>query len=121
MVSQETCYGVAFRSLATTDEQLFQNTVQFYHNLGFSTIKDFNKFHNGDNSILSTGTSKDSIKETWLEAFKLSEIDAQGFRVPQQEASFKQEPKSRCSFEGAFNHVSTTITNGTTINHLFHH
>ncbi|CCC70533.1 hypothetical protein NCAS_0F00490 [Naumovozyma castellii] len=91
MVSQETCYGVAFRSLATTDEQLFQNTVQFYHNLGFSTIKDFNKFHNGDNSILSTGTSKDSIKETWLEAFKLSEIDAQGFRVPQQEALNKNQ------------------------------
>ncbi|CCD24576.1 6-phosphofructokinase subunit alpha NDAI_0D02620 [Naumovozyma dairenensis CBS 421] len=91
MASQGTCYGVAFRSVVTTDDTLFQETIQFYHKLGFSTIKDFNKFKNSDNHLLSVGTSQDSIKEVWLEAFKLSEIDGQGFRVPQQEAANKNQ------------------------------
>ena len=91
LFASDPCYGVAFTSLVTTDENSFQQTVRFYHQLGFRTVKDFNKFKNGENSILSIGTSDDSIREIWLEAFKLSQIDSQGFRVPQQEASNKEQ------------------------------
>ncbi|CCF56730.1 hypothetical protein KAFR_0B04340 [Kazachstania africana CBS 2517] len=91
MSSQEPCYGVAFRSLATTDASVFKKTIQFYHLLGFSTIKEFDKFKHGQNPLLTSGTSEDSLKEVWLEAFKLSEIDDLGFRVPQQEASNKEQ------------------------------
>lgn len=91
MSGKEPCYGVAFRSLVTSDEDLFKKTVQFYHSLGFATIKDFNKFKHGENSLLASGTSEDSLREVWLESFKLSEIDAAGFRVPQQEASNKEQ------------------------------
>lgn len=88
---QEACYGVAFASVATNDENKFQECIQFYHSLGFSTVKDFNKFKHGENLILSSGTSQDSLKEAWLEAFKLSEIDESGFRIPQQEAKNKHQ------------------------------
>ena len=91
LFASDPCYGVAFTSLVTTDENSFQQTVRFYHQLGFRTVKDFNKFKNGENSILSIGTSDDSIREIWLESFKLSQIDSQGFRVPQQEASNKEQ------------------------------
>lgn len=91
MSGKEPCYGVAFRSLVTSDEDLFKKTIQFYHSLGFATIKDFNKFKHGENSLLASGTSEDSLREVWLESFKLSEIDAAGFRVPQQEASNKEQ------------------------------
>lgn len=88
---QEACYGVAFTSITTADEALFRETINFYHSLGFSTVKDFNKFKHGENLILASGTSQDSLKEVWLEAFKLSEIDESGFRVPQQEATNKHQ------------------------------
>lgn len=88
---QEACYGVAFASVVTADEKKFKECIQFYHSLGFSTVKDFNKFKHGENLILSSGTSQESLKEAWLEAFKLSEIDESGFRVPQQEAKNKQQ------------------------------
>ncbi|CCK72426.1 6-phosphofructokinase subunit alpha KNAG_0K00580 [Huiozyma naganishii CBS 8797] len=91
MLFQDSCCGVAFRSLVTTDEKLFQQTIQFYHSLGFSTIKDYNKFKHGENSLLTAGTSEDSLMEVWLESFKLSELDESGFRVPQQEASNKEQ------------------------------
>lgn len=84
--STDPYYGVAFTSLVTIDETLFKQTIKFYHSLGFATIKDFDKFTTGEDSVLSIGTSHDSIRETWLESFKLSEIDELGFRVPQQEA-----------------------------------
>ncbi|QLG73020.1 hypothetical protein HG535_0E01040 [Zygotorulaspora mrakii] len=91
MVASESCYGVAFASVVTAKESLFRDAIHFYHSLGFSTVKDFDKFKHGQNLILSSGTSQESIKEVWLEAFKLSEIDASGFRVPQQEADNKQQ------------------------------
>lgn len=91
MSSPNIVYGVAFRSLATSDESLFHSAVKFYHALGFSTVKDFDKFKHGQNPILASGTSEGSLKESWLEAFKLSEVDAAGFRIPQQEASNKQQ------------------------------
>ncbi|CAI4063322.1 hypothetical protein N7582_002383 [Saccharomyces uvarum] len=91
MQSQDSCYGVAFRSIITNDEALFKKTIHFYHTLGFATVKDFNKFKHGENSLLSSGTSQDSLREVWLESFKLSEVDASGFRIPQQEASNKAQ------------------------------
>ncbi|CAI2014365.1 hypothetical protein SEUBUCD646_0G04850 [Saccharomyces eubayanus] len=91
MQSQDSCYGVAFRSIITNDEALFKKTIHFYHTLGFATVKDFNKFKHGENSLLSSGTSQDSLREVWLESFKLSEVDASGFRIPQQEASNKSQ------------------------------
>ncbi|CAG59242.1 PFK1 [Nakaseomyces glabratus] len=91
MLHQDNCYGVAFRAIATADEELFKQTVRFYHSLGFSTIKDFNKFKHGENVVLASGTSDDSLREVWLESFKLSETDSLGFRVPQQEASNKAQ------------------------------
>ncbi|EDO19214.1 hypothetical protein Kpol_1050p72 [Vanderwaltozyma polyspora DSM 70294] len=91
MQSPNICYGVAFRSLATADNDLFHQTVKFYHSLGFSTIKDFDKFRHGQNSLLASGTSDGSMKEVWLEAFKLSEVDESGFRIPQQEASNRHQ------------------------------
>ncbi|CCE61595.1 hypothetical protein TPHA_0A05200 [Tetrapisispora phaffii CBS 4417] len=91
MSSLNNCYGVAFRSIATADETLFHSTIKFYHSLGFSTIKEFDKFKHGQNALLSSGTSEGSIKENWLEAFKLSEVDQAGFRIPQQEASNKKQ------------------------------
>ena len=72
MLHQDNCYGVAFRAIATADEELFKQTVRFYHSLGFSTIKDFNKFKHGENVVLASGTSDDSLREVWLESFKLS-------------------------------------------------
>lgn len=91
MQSQDLCYGVAFRSIITNDEALFKKTIHFYHTLGFATVKDFNKFKHGENSLLSSGTSQDSLREVWLESFKLSEVDASGFRIPQQEATNKAQ------------------------------
>ncbi|CAI5210011.1 ANL_HP_G0168100.mRNA.1.CDS.1 [Saccharomyces cerevisiae] len=91
MQSQDSCYGVAFRSIITNDEALFKKTIHFYHTLGFATVKDFNKFKHGENSLLSSGTSQDSLREVWLESFKLSEVDASGFRIPQQEATNKAQ------------------------------
>lgn len=91
MQSQDSCYGVAFRSIITNDEALFKKTIHFYHTLGFATVKDFNKFKHGENSLLSSGTSQDSLREVWLESFKLSEVDASGFRIPQQEATNKTQ------------------------------
>ncbi|CCH59403.1 hypothetical protein TBLA_0B05760 [Henningerozyma blattae CBS 6284] len=92
MISEDNnCYGVAFRSIATVDQTLFQKTIKFYHSLGFQTIKHYDTFKNGQNSLLSNGTSVDSLNEVWLEAFKLSEIDNTGFRVPQQEATNKNQ------------------------------
>lgn len=91
MSSSDSYYGVAFTSLVTTDESLFKQTLKFYHALGFATVKDFDKFTNGENSLLAVGTSRDSLREVWLESFKLSEIDELGFRVPQQEARNKQQ------------------------------
>lgn len=88
---QEACYGVAFASVTTNDENKFRDCIQFYHSLGFATVKDFNKFKHGENLILSSGTSQDSLKEAWLEAFKLSEMDESGFRIPQQEAKNKHQ------------------------------
>lgn len=90
-MSQENIYGVAFRSLATSDETLYKATIKFYHSLGFSTVKTYDKFKNNNNLLLSSGTAQDSLKETWVESFKLSELDAEGFRVPQQEASNKTQ------------------------------
>ncbi|KAH3899121.1 probable 6-phosphofructokinase subunit alpha [Saccharomycodes ludwigii] len=84
--SEDLVYGLAFRSVATHDPHLYHETIKFYHKLGFSTIKVYDKFKNGQNLLLSNGTSKDSLKETWLESFKLSELDKDGFRIPQQEA-----------------------------------
>ncbi|AMD20318.1 HDL426Wp [Eremothecium sinecaudum] len=86
-MSVETVYGYGFRSLRTTDESLYASTVKFYRGLGFTVVKIYDKFKNPEDSILSLGTSHSSRKETWLESFKLSAIDADGFRVPQQEAS----------------------------------
>ncbi|CDO96149.1 unnamed protein product [Kluyveromyces dobzhanskii CBS 2104] len=82
-----TIYGAAFRSLSTADQQLYKQTTKFYHSLGFQTVKLYDNFKNHDDSNLIVGTSKNSVKECWLESFKLSEVDSQGFRVPQQEAS----------------------------------
>ncbi|CAR26370.1 hypothetical protein ZYGR_0H01790 [Zygosaccharomyces rouxii] len=90
-LAHEACYGVAFRSVVTNSVELFKETIHFYHKLGFSTVKDFDKFKHGENLLLSSGCSQDSIREMWLEAFKLSEIDANGFRVPQQEADNKNQ------------------------------
>ena len=82
-----TVYGVAFRSLTTSDHELYKEATKFYHSLGFQTVKLYDNFKNHDDSHLNVGTSKNSVKECWLEAFKLSEVDPQGFRIPQQEAS----------------------------------
>lgn len=90
-LAHEACYGVAFRSVVTNSVELFKETIRFYHKLGFSTIKDFDKFKHGENMLLSSGCSQDSIREMWLEAFKLSEVDENGFRVPQQEAGNKRQ------------------------------
>lgn len=87
MSVSNTIYGVAFRSLSTSDEQLYRKTARFYHSLGFQTVKLYDNFKNHDDSHLIVGTSKNSVKECWLESFKLSQVDAEGFRVPQQEAS----------------------------------
>ncbi|SCU90169.1 LAMI_0E00892g1_1 [Lachancea mirantina] len=87
-MTQESIYGVAFRSVATADEAAFRNTIKFYHKLGFSTVRTYDKFRGaGENILQVSGTAQESIKETWLESFKLSEVDADGFRIPQQEAS----------------------------------
>lgn len=84
-------YGVAFRSLATPSEDLYKSSIKFYHSLGFQTVKSFDKFNNGQSAVLANGTANGSVKETWLEAFKLSQIDESGFRVPIQEASNKNQ------------------------------
>lgn len=67
-MSQENIYGVAFRSLATSDETLYKATIKFYHSLGFSTVKTYDKFKNNNNLLLSSGTAQDSLKETWVES-----------------------------------------------------
>lgn len=90
-LAHEACYGVAFRSIVTNSKELFKETIHFYHKLGFSTLKDFDKFKHGENMILCSGCSQDSVREMWLEAFKLSEIDENGFRIPQQEARNKHQ------------------------------
>ncbi|SJM83639.1 probable 6-phosphofructokinase subunit alpha [Zygosaccharomyces bailii] len=91
VLAHEACYGVAFRSVVTDSEKLFHDTVHFYHTLGFSTVKDFDKFKHGENILLCSGCCQDSLREMWLEAFKLSEIDGNGFRIPQQEAGNKHQ------------------------------
>ncbi|AGO12153.1 AaceriAEL208Wp [[Ashbya] aceris (nom. inval.)] len=88
-MSVETAYGVAFRSLATTDERLYKATVQFYKRLSFATVKLYDKFKNHGDEMLLSGTSQSSRHETWLMSFKLSEVDSEGCRVPQQEAERK--------------------------------
>ncbi|SCU85684.1 LADA_0D08988g1_1 [Lachancea dasiensis] len=84
---QDSVYGVAFRSIATADEAVYREAIKFYHRLGFSTVKTYDKFRGTKQNIPSSGTAQGSVKETWLESFKLSEVDANGFRIPQQEAS----------------------------------
>lgn len=91
MSAQNNCYGVAFRSIATDDSDLLHQLILFYHQLGFVTVKDFDRLKYGENLVYSSGTSQDSRKEIWLESFKLSEIDESGFRVPIQEASNKEQ------------------------------
>lgn len=90
-LAREACYGVAFRSVVTNSVELFKETIRFYHKLGFSTVKDFDKFKHAENVLLSSGCSQDSLRESWLEAFKLSELDENGFRIPQQEADNKNQ------------------------------
>lgn len=80
-------YGVAFRSLTTSNNDLYKETAKFYHSLGFETVKLYDNFKNHDDIDLTVGTSKSSVKECWLESFKLSQTDSNGFRVPKQEAS----------------------------------
>ncbi|KAM3164918.1 ATP-dependent 6-phosphofructokinase [Lachancea thermotolerans] len=85
-MTQETVYGVAFRSVATADESAYRSAIKFYHKLGFSTVKTYDKFR-GNKEAATSGTAQGSVKETWLESFKLSEVDSNGFRIPQQEAT----------------------------------
>ncbi|SCW03894.1 LAFE_0H01376g1_1 [Lachancea fermentati] len=86
-MTQETVYGVAFRSVATADESAYKDMIHFYHKLGFSSVKTYDKFRSNNKDFHTSGTAQDSIKETWLESFKLSEVDADGFRIPQQQAT----------------------------------
>ncbi|AET39000.1 6-phosphofructokinase subunit alpha Ecym_3522 [Eremothecium cymbalariae DBVPG len=86
-MSMEAVYGVGFTSLTTAEEDKYKATIKFYQELGFSIVKIYDKFKNHDNGVIASGTTHGSRKETWLESFKLSEMDARGFRVPQQEAS----------------------------------
>ncbi|KAH3679935.1 hypothetical protein WICMUC_000678 [Wickerhamomyces mucosus] len=82
-----TLKGVAFTSLATHSEELFTSTLQFYKNLGFKIVRNYNNDLNARTSL--KGISHDSIKEAWLESFRLSQFK-NGKRVPLQESHSAQ-------------------------------
>lgn len=89
-----TVNGVSFISLATKNEQLFTQTVEFYQSLNFKVVRNYSKAPNVESS--QTGVAQDSTREVWLESFKLTQLSASGNDVvPLQESNSLQS-------EGAF-------------------
>lgn len=76
--------GVAFTSFATKDAKIFEETVTYYRKLGFKLIRNYTRDLNASSSL--KGVTHDSLKETWLESFKISQYK-NGVRVPIQESN----------------------------------
>ncbi|ODV76337.1 6-phosphofructokinase subunit alpha [Cyberlindnera jadinii NRRL Y-1542] len=79
-----TVTGVAYTSLATGDSSKYTETVQYYRKLGFTLIRSFDR--NISQLSSSKGVAHDSLKETWLESFKLGQFQGVN-RVPLQESN----------------------------------
>lgn len=79
--------GVGYISFATGDVGEYTATVDFYQKLGFTLIRSFNRNVSALSS--SRGVSHDSLKETWLESFKLGQFQGTR-RVPMQESNSVQ-------------------------------
>lgn len=74
-------------SLITNDETKFEDTVRFYNDIGFKTIRYYNK---NFLEFETLGVSNDSVMEVWLETFPLQDVDSSGNLVPFQELSIYQ-------------------------------
>ncbi len=78
--------GVAFTSFATKDSKTFEEAIGFYKSLGFKLIRNYTRDLNASSSL--KGVSHDSLRETWLESFKISQVDPKnGARIPLQESN----------------------------------
>lgn len=84
--------AVAFSSFITSDSIKFKQAITFYESLGFVETRSFTQ--NGPsvtgNLSSDSGFAIDSIREVWLEAFPLGEIDKDGIRKPIQQSNVKQ-------------------------------
>ncbi|ODV67953.1 alpha subunit of 6-phosphofructokinase [Hyphopichia burtonii NRRL Y-1933] len=94
--------GVSFSSLVTNDAKKFEQTCQFYNQLGFRLTRNYSKVSsNGSTSSfndpkLHLGVSNDSLKELWLETFPLQTLDSNGKIKPWQELPFYCGDSTKC-------------------------
>lgn len=84
--------GVSAISLSTSDPAVYGSAVKFYRNLGLKLIKVYSTMAiTGTAAPLATllnGIAKDSLKESWLEAFPLQSKDQLGNVIPWQDLEF---------------------------------
>lgn len=92
---------VAFTSLTTSSDEAFQSALKFYKSLGFKVVRSYSHDIYATTSL--KGVSSDSLKEAWLESFKLS-LFKNGQRVPLQESNSFQT-------QGAFVKLRLTTIN----------
>lgn len=91
MPSPDAINRISYISLVTSDIDKFNQTFQFYSQLGFRLTKSFSKISSygsglGDNHPeFQLGVSHDSLKEAWLESYPLQNIDNNGNLRPWQE------------------------------------
>lgn len=79
--------GISSVSLITNKESKFSEAYKFYASLGLRVVKNYNKHTHLalTNQYLNLGISNDSVREIWLEAFELQDLDSNGNMVPLQE------------------------------------
>lgn len=80
--------GVSFTSFATGSTECYEAAVTWYRALGFKLVRTYNRSVGGS-SVAASGASFDSLRETWLESFELSETK-NGKRVPLQESHSRE-------------------------------
>lgn len=86
--------SVSAISLVTKDASLFEKTSEFYTKLGFRLTKNYSKISSNDATSISSdpksyiGISGDSLKEVWLQAFPIQQMDENGCVKPWQELPF---------------------------------
>lgn len=89
--SSDAINRISYISLVTSDNDKFNQTFQFYSQLGFRLTKSFSKVSSYGSGLganhpeFQLGVSHDSLKEVWLESYPLQNVDSNGNLRPWQE------------------------------------
>ena len=91
--SSDAINRISYISLVTSDNDKFNQTFQFYSQLGFRLTKSFSKVSSygsglGANHPEFHGVSHDSLKEVWLESYPLQNVDSNGNLRPGKKWKF---------------------------------